>query len=186
MQETPTSTVLAATLLSQALTKDTPIANNNSNGSSSIASNGTETTNNTAATEAKGVIDLTDEDDKIPPTTATTTTGTSTTSTGNTTISIPSNKSQTATVRATAGIAIVSSKPSATGATTNTAPKFMYVLQPNPQLSQSVTTDLSKNGGPKTFMFRLQNGVLGKILTKKIVNFLITLIIVNYAITKNS
>lgn len=162
LQETTAPSILSAALLSQALTKDI-LPQNNSISSTTNGSNSTTNSTNTGSSsvssstaitaEAKGVIDLTDEDDKTPITTATT-------STSNTTSNLPHAKAQTTTVRAPTGIAIVTSKPTTTGGATTTAPKFMYVLQPSPQLTQSA--DLSKPGGTKAFMFRLQNGVLGE------------------------
>lgn len=78
---------------------------------------------------------------------------------------MPQSKAQSATVRTAApipSIAIVASKPSTTGVATSTAPRFMYVLQPNQQLPQ---TDLSKPGTAKTVMLKLPNGVIGKLFS---------------------
>lgn len=148
LQETPAPTLLSTTLLSQALSKvATPLVSSTSGNNSNNT-----VTSSTPGAEAKGVIDLTDEDDKTPSTTAT-----------NSTIGgLPHVKAQATTMRATtAGIAIVASKPPTTGAVTGSTSKIMYVLQPSPQLTQS--TDLSKPGGTKSIMLRLQNSVIGEL-----------------------
>lgn len=132
-------------LLSQALTKD-PLPTSND------ASSGTA-----ASAESKGVIDLTDEDDK------TTTTNTLTT---NTILGMsPVVKTQTTTTVRTAtsisaNIAIMATKASTTtGVATTTASRVMYLLQPNPQ---TVTSDPTKPATTKALMFKFPNGVIGE------------------------
>lgn len=149
-----TAATPSSTLLSQALTKE-QLPNNATSSSVSGAATATTDSSTTTSTEPKGVIDLTDEDEKAS----------NNAYVSNTILAVPQTKTQTTTtVRTTpiSSIAIVASKPSTTGVATSTTPRFMYVLQPNPQIPQTVTGDLSKSGPTKAVMLKLPNGVIGE------------------------
>lgn len=112
----------------------------------------------TKTAEPKGVIDLTDEDDKKSTPSATKAPAKTPT---------PVNKVQAA-VRATAvpqGVSLLAPqiKPSVPGVVTGGGPRLMYVLQPNQQLSNNVITTTAATGTTKAVMLKFtSNGLLGE------------------------
>lgn len=110
----------------------------------------------TKSAAPKGVIDLTDEDDKKNSSSPTKATPINKTANA-------VNKAQTATRSAipTQSIQLVAPqlKPTIPGVVTSNGQRLMYVVS-SPQLSQGVitnTTELTKPGAPKALMWKFQN-----------------------------
>lgn len=152
----------STTILSQALQKDSPA--NKANNAAKPSPVKTVPTPSSAPIEQKGIIDLTDEDDKKTPTPA------SPMVKGTTRI-VPV-KTQTAirsTTPVTQGILLTASpqlKPSMPGAQAN-GQRFYLLNSQVPQNVLTAATDSSKPGGQKTLMLKLPtNTIIGKCLTK--------------------
>lgn len=138
-----------SSLLSQALQKDTATLVQAARKSS----------------ETKGVIDLTDEDDKKNSTATAKTT--SLNKVGNVSVVNKTQPVVRSTIPTTQSIHIVAPplKPTIPAVVTNNGQRLMYVVS-NPQMPQNIitnTTELTKPGAPKALMLKFQNGIIGEL-----------------------